>query len=223
MGWFRLSSQERQYWGRFKVGLQADIILGMNGQKSYHTEIKETDGDALCLKIFLFDNSAFLEIRQGVFITVKIYSEEGVFKFKSKIISLDWKNGFIQIAKPTKIERFQYRQYYRLNKNLSVEYGIVSDFSAVVLDSQGVTKDISIGGMGMVGAKKISLNASIKARIYLQENSLITVFARVLSQERLNMQDKFISRLQFTDINSEDTKKIEAFIFAQSQHKAINS
>ncbi len=221
MGWFRLIPQEKQYWRRFKAGLRVDIFPAGNEREGYHTEIKEVSGDSLYLKAFLFDNSAFLEIKPGVFVMVKVYSEDGVFKFKSRIISWDWKKGFIQISKPAKIEHFQYRQYYRLNRNLPLEYGIVSLVSDLVLNFQGVTKDISIGGMAMVGTKKISLNTIIKACIHLQEDNSVTILAKVLAQEKLNIEDKFISRLQFTDINSEDAKKIEAFIFAQLQRKGI--
>lgn len=214
MGWFGLNNQEEFFWNRFDSGHKVEIILSVALRESYKSQVIARDATSLIIMTPRTGNTV-LEVPLKTEVLVKVYVDGGVFEFKSRVISQDWDSGFtLTLEKPKKIEHVQMRQFYRLNALLPIEYAImpgqdisVYDTEKIVTNLSGISKDISEGGLQMVIDRVIAANTNVKVRVNLSSispNTWIEAVAKVLSQESVQLNTKFVTRIQFLSIAEAD-------------------
>jgi c-di-GMP-binding flagellar brake protein YcgR len=219
MGWFKLSAQEELYWRTFRVDMRVDIIIDMDIQETYSSRIERVQDNQIVVEAPRMGN-AVLEVVVNTDVITNVYTDHGVFKFKSKITAQDWDQTYaISVAKPRSIERVQRRQHFRLNVILPVEYGVllshsVSDYLSedVTVNQMGVTRNISEGGLVLIVTRTLSVGQILKVRINLRENTWVEAMAVVKEQKRLDVEDKFLTRLQYVMIREREKDTIRKFV-----------
>jgi c-di-GMP-binding flagellar brake protein YcgR len=226
MGWLRLSAQEEMYWRTFRVNQRVDIIIDMDIRETYFSRIEVVNENCIIIEAPRM-GTAVLEVIPNAEVIVNVYTDHGLFKFKSKITAQDWDNRYaISVAKPRSIERIQRRQFYRLNVIVPVEYGVVpvhgapEDLAAeVVTNLMGVTRNISEGGLVLIVDRPFSLEVILKLRINLRETVWAEGLAVVKEQKKLEVEDKFLTRLQFVSIREREKDAIRKFVVTQTHHE----
>jgi c-di-GMP-binding flagellar brake protein YcgR len=218
MGWFKLSKEEEEYWGKIKSGDRADIILLGEIQTTYTTSVQKIEQNGLSVETPWL-GSTVLEVSLKLKVSINIYAASGVLKFDTAVTAQEWENGrFISFAKPRKIEYIQRRQFLRLNKVLSVDYGVVpadekaaSDPNNVVINLSAVTRNISEGGLQIVGDVPFAPGSLLNLVLDL-EGKMITLIGRVLEQVDISKGRKLLARIQFVMVHNEDKEAIRKYI-----------
>jgi c-di-GMP-binding flagellar brake protein YcgR len=217
MGWFGLSAQEEAFWNKFDMGQKVDLTLSIALREVYKTQIISREENMLVV-MTPRTGSTVLEIPIKTEVLVKIYIDGGMFEFTSRVISQNWEDGYsISLEKPKKIEHIQLRQYYRINAFLPAEYAVVPtqdisfyDSSKISTNLSAITKDLSEGGLQLVVDRVIGSGTFLMIRINLtviSANTWVEAVGKVLSQEVIQMNAKYITRVQFASI-SEEHKEI---------------
>ncbi len=213
MGWFGLGPQEELYWNKFDMGQKVDLTLSIALREVYKSQVVSCESDKLLI-LTPRVGSTVLEIPPKTEVLVKVYIEGGIFEFSSKVISQDWDNGYtIALEKPKKIEHVQMRQFFRINAYLPAEYAIINatdlslyDTNKIVTNLEAITKDLSEGGLQLVVDRMIAAGTLLKIRINLtivSANTWVEAVGKALSQEVIQPNVKYVTRVQFLMISEE--------------------
>ncbi|TCK97912.1 c-di-GMP-binding flagellar brake protein YcgR [Natranaerovirga hydrolytica] len=149
------------------------------------------------------------------------YTEKGLFKCHGKVFNRYSKENqhIIQIEILSELEKYQRRQYYRMDLVLPMKYKIKEDKwkDSFILDLSG-------GGIRMIGKNKLELNQSIRCTFDLEfqeEVKTVLVKGNVLTSDRVtkNDQTQYEHRVEFLDITSDTQETIIKYIFEKEREK----
>ena len=146
-----------------------------------------------------------------------IYTKKGMASYGFKVRVTDrGKKGnipYLKVVKISEIEKVQRRDYYRLDMVLNVEIHINNDRGEVIKVIEGLSKDISGGGIRVLCKEPIDKGTIIEL-VIKNENEPIKVIANVL---RCSLYEEVYSQyeigLAYKDISINNREKIVKFIF----------
>ena len=146
----------------------------------------------------------------------KVYDESGVYSFKSTFV--DKKMGHLPIwiiTMPFDINKIQQRSFVRFDVALpvTIEYLLHDDTDEMVA-LQLITKDLSSGGLQVIGSQKIKVGKKITVTLDLPDYGVLTIIGEVvrLHQPQLERQLFWIS-VKFLSVPENTRDKISRFIF----------
>jgi len=227
MGWLGINAQERIYWERFRTGNRVDVVVDVGMERTYASRIKDVKSDRLIVDVPRIGNLV-LETEPKTEVAVSVYTDEGVFKFVSKILAFHWEESACHIAQPKAIERVQRRQSYRLEKIIPVQYSALlsydgaTDPDRIPANSPAVAKNISEGGALLVlNDRFMGSETFLKVQVALDAEVTISAIARVLDQKpHPEVPGKVITRVQFVTIKDADKEEISKFVLRHT-HKNV--
>ncbi|WP_176461604.1 flagellar brake protein [Anaeromicrobium sediminis] len=146
-----------------------------------------------------------------------IYTKKGTASYGFKVQVIDRGNKgnipYLKVIKISDIEKVQRRDYYRLDMVLNVEMHINNDRGEIIKVIEGLSKDISGGGIRVL-CKEPIYKGTIIELIIKSEKEPIKVIAEVL---RCTLYEELYSQyevgLKYKDISVNNREKIVKFIF----------
>ncbi len=175
---------------------------------------------------------------------VFFYTHKGMYQSMAVIVDR-FKSGNIysmEISLTSELQRYQRRQYYRLEKSISVKYIQITEeeFNTFLGDhtvperlvdnadfSSGTTLDISGGGLRFIGNKKIEKDRKIMAQFdIVSSGGPVRYFlpARIImSFELPDRVSRYEHRVEFAGISKESRELLIKYIFEEERKMRKNS
>ncbi len=166
------------------------------------------------------------------------YTSKGLYHCRAVVVER-YKSGNIyamEIRLKTELQKFQRRQYYRLEKTLQLMYAELSeqDYDQILetrkfpeslkdmgVYEEGNTLDISGGGMRFVGRKKVDSGKKMLVIFDINGDNVQTKFrlpARVImSFEIPTRANRFEHRIEFENISREYRDILIKYIFEEER------
>lgn len=166
------------------------------------------------------------------------YTSKGLYKCRSRVIDRYKVNNIytLKISLETELQKYQRRQYFRLEKTMSLIYSTISDEEYIKMletrkipdemmlserYTEGTSLDISGGGMRFVGKKLIPTKQKVFIIFDIFTSSGQVKFKLpatvVLSFEVPNQLNKFEHRVEFENISKEYREILIKFIFEEER------
>ena len=166
------------------------------------------------------------------------YTSKGLYQCRSRVIDR-YKSGNIytmKISLETELQKYQRRQYYRLEKTLSLIYSPISDEEYIEMletrkmpenlmkserYAEGTALDISGGGIRFVGRSLVPTNKKMLVIFDIYTASGQVKFRLpanvVLSFELPNHSNRFEHRIEFENISKEYREILIKYIFEEER------
>jgi len=139
----------------------------------------------------------------------------GVFGFKAKVIGKKRISdlSYLKIERLGDVFKEQRRNFFRLEITLQIKVKTIDPKYGEQMEIDGLTKDISGGGLRFITEKPLKLNTRVEITIYI-EGEPVAVQGRVvrclLSTE---LENKYEIGIMFENIDEKTRTKVIAFIF----------
>ncbi len=172
------------------------------------------------------------------------YTSRGLFQCRALVVDR-YKSGNIytvEIELKSELQKYQRRQYYRLEKVIPIKYSQLSEINYVkmiktrkfpeeMMDSSiyenGMSADISGGGMRFVGNKKIEKDDKVLIVFDVSSENVQTQFhlpaSVILSFELPNRVNFFEHRVEFENISKEYREILIRYIFEEERKQRKNT
>ena len=160
-------------------------------------------------------------LNPGDLVQIVFGSSRGIFRMETELLYRFTRPIPVLIVKaPTEFRRIQRRRFFRLEVHLPVHFGretLNSDPDGPELTEQGVTENLSAGGLLLVSRKAITEGQLLVIRIELPDGSLQTeaVARRVLSEG----EEHYRVGLEFIDLPENDRDRIVSYLFAEQRQR----
>lgn len=181
-----------------------------------------------------------IPLSKGQLYDAFFYSSKGLYQ--SRILIVDrYKAGNIytmEIKLTTELQKYQRRQYFRLEKTLSISYIELAemDYDKIIstkmfpehlkdmdIYSPGTTLDISGGGMRMVGKKLIKKGHKILVIFSIilgdKEIKFRLPATVIMSFEVQDFQNRYEHRIEFLNISQNYREMLIRYIFEEERKK----
>ncbi len=177
------------------------------------------------------------------------FTDKGLYQCKA-VITARYKEQNIYILEVqflSELEKYQRRQFYRLECNLYIKYHIITE-AEIILSNQltkndflnkadeetcyealiacqkvwneGIITDISGGGARFISDTQLDIANPILLDIKLYDNKSHIIQVKVISSNKMaNRPNFFEHRVQFNDIASEEREAIIKFIFEEERRQ----
>jgi len=177
------------------------------------------DQDNLVVNANVDSNEIFLRNRHNVQIVANVDSA-GILKMRGRIKECT-QNGdqyILVVELINEIEQTQRREHYRLPLLKDVHLGLSSKQY-----QQGMTQNLSAGGLRCVVPQYIRSGATVKLKLDLDETE-IEIDGKVLETISYDEEsEEYILRIKFMDLSREERRQIHTYIFKrQCRRKKIS-
>lgn len=152
------------------------------------------------------------------------YTKKGLYRCKAKILNMD-KNEHqytISVSLLTKLDRFQRRQFFRLNCIMNIMYKDITKKTRKEW-SEGIVLDLSGGGLRFTTTEKLDISQAIICKLQLRFNKTkiinIQIEGIVLTKDRIGDELKFEYRVEFQNISADNRELLIKYIFEQQRRQ----
>jgi len=219
MGWFGLNRQEEKYWGGIRKGDAVEVMPQTFSPRVYRSQVERIGLREFDVRMPQ-QGAAVMNMSAPLAVTVQVYTDFGIFKFKSRTLSSQGQAGSaLTLSKPKSIKQIQRRQFYRLRTELLVKYASCESpeaSDAIVPGVQAVTRDISEGGMLLCAPVVHAPGTFLKLLIHLAPDVAIPAVAVVRLQRKTAPDQRMLTSLQFVNLNEKDRDAIRRFVLTHS-------
>lgn len=225
-----------------RPGMKIDIqMVQQNGDtdkldknKSYQSSIFDTDEDAETIDVYMptYQGKLIL-MTQGVEYYITFVVPGAIYRCKAKVVERI-KNRATFIARMklvTGIEKFQRRQYFRLDCALEVRYRKLTvdesvslvdkkpiDFNETIPLVKSVMVDISGGGMRFLSTIKVDMGSFIFIKFKLKKD--FEIFGRIRHVRPAERRPGvYEHRVEFLGLENSDRETIVRYIFEQERQR----
>lgn len=175
---------------------------------------------------------------------VFFYTHKGLYQSIAVIVDR-FKSGNIysmEISLTSELQKYQRRQYYRLEKSIAVKYAQISEeeFTAFLNDntmpeiiqmaadfSDGTSLDISGGGLRFIGNKMIEKAGKLVVQFDIVSSGRPIRYCLpakvIMSFELPDRINRFEHRIEFAGITSESREFLIKYIFEEERKMRKNS
>lgn len=216
--------------------LKAEIQAGKK-PNTYISQIFEFDDDLIKVAMPISKGRLIPLPKDGVFDTF-FYTSKGLYQCRCRVIDRYKLNNVytMKIALETELQKFQRRQFFRLEKMMSLMYTELTEEEYLTIIEtkmvpeelyeagryfEGTALDVSGGGMRFVGGKHIASNKKIVVSFDAYLNSGVAKFRFpanvVLSFELPNTRGKYEHRIEFENISKENRELLIKYIFEEER------
>ncbi len=204
-------------------------------------EIKDDENMKLAMPMV---QGRLIPLAKGEKFEAFFYTAKGLYTTRILILER-YKTGNIyslDIEILAELKKVQRRQYFRLEKSIPVMYTQITEqerdsilkgdlrVEDVVMNSiysEGVSLDVSGGGMRLVGDLKIDKATPLILNFNIAMDSGVKNFkllANTIKSEQLGMRrDKFEERVEFLNITPEDREVLIRYIFEEQRKSRRNT
>lgn len=153
----------------------------------------------------------FSKLNGNKLIKLEFFSEKGIYvtniSINEKIIKEDIIYYKGEIKHP--IQKYQRRSKFRLPVSLDVIYTMLP---RETIEYNGVTKDISVGGMLMETHENIYQSKELRLKVDI-EGKIYDIKSEIIRKRRSIKNGTYLYHLKFTKLNQKQKGEISRFIF----------
>ncbi|MPZ98544.1 MAG: hypothetical protein GEU80_04240 [Dehalococcoidia bacterium] len=182
---------------------------------SYVSFVRSVSADALRISVPARDG-ATLALEPGR--TVSLFAEQGaqVYRMEGRVRVVEAEGDAVVLDPPSRVERIERREFYRLEQTLEPRYtAVVDEAGDEVRRLEGAALlDLSGGGLQLRTRDVVEPGANLRIILPLDDNQEIDVCARVLSTVAPDAGRTFFRvHGQFIDIPRAHQERIVRFVF----------
>lgn len=232
------------------VGNRIDIVVAKEGQEdenenenvSYPSKICDIINDDRLACTMPVRSNKLVVLPNGMKFEMYLYSSMGMYKCMAMITDRYKENNIylLEVELLSELEKYQRRQYYRLEVMLDIKYKKFTDdeyelYSNTGIISQslddrnyanGTTVDISGGGVKFVSHEQLSEDTNLYCVlkiVYLGIEYNIGIVGNIItSTSVLNRAGYYEHRMEYMTINSDEREIIIKYIFEEERKKRKN-
>lgn len=202
--------------------------------KTYASQILEIKNEKRMLLAMPMIQGRLIPLAKGERFDAYYYTNKGLYTAQINILER-YKSGNIyslDVAVITELKKFQRRQFFRLEKSIPVMYTEVTErerddileenksLEDVIMNSlysEGVSLDVSGGGMRLVGTLAVDKDKPLIVSFATPTAKGMKSFkllARTIQSEKVNgRKDRIEHRIEFLNISPEDREELVRYIF----------
>ncbi len=209
------------------VGTKIEVIAhnrsGEEVKPSFISQVEEIgDHNTILISAPIYEGR-IIPFHTDTVLKIVFCHQNGFYSFKGKVEGRGRKKNVIvlQIQIVSEFNKIQRREYFRFNCILPIKYRVVDEEDMMDDENnttfhEGLTRDISGGGLGIITKNRQQLDDIIEFQLDLKDDSNITGYGKVV-RSRLSERDitRFDTGILFSDISKIDREKIIQFIFKQ--------
>lgn len=216
-----------------------DLSLGIK-PKIYVSQIFDFTDEGYINVAMPISKGKLVPLERGRQFDVFFYTSKGIYQCKAKIMNRRKSDNLytLEILLTTELEKFQRRQYFRLEKTLPIYYAELSeedyqvilethqfpeDMKNINLFSQANTLDISGGGMRFVGRTQIAQGKKVLVMFDIDEHGKPIKYRLpatvILSFGVRGKTGVFEHRIEFENITKEYRELLIRYIFEEERKK----
>lgn len=204
--------------GDLKVNqlIEIDIDTDSDDKLYLPSRIEEIAGDNLYISVPMYRGS-ILPLRVGQKIRISFTYKEVTYAFNSIVVSRKWNRvPLLEIKKPDSLIKIQRRGYMRLQIAVDVRFRVAGE---KVDFCEGVTVDVSGGGILLLTPSPIEANQMLEVELHLPGKEPLFCKARVLRLLEKGLKEGKVNKaaLEFNDIAEGKRDKIISFIFEKQR------
>lgn len=199
---------------KLKVNQRIQLNIVEEPEKgNYYSRVEDIVETGTIVVAAPIKDGAVVDVREKV--NILFWDNTSQYAFEAKVI--DRKNvglATITIKKCSELQRMQRRSYFRIQAMLKVIFNIEKeDEGAKRHDCEGLTLNISGGGVLLSTKTRIEIGTNLNMIIYLSEHEYITVIGRVERVDFLSTKKLYHAGIDFFMIYENDRDKVVAFVF----------
>ena len=210
---------------KYSVGdkIEIELVDQYNNTEIFKSTIVEINGKNEIKVMAPIKNRKLVYVSEDKVYNINFYLKKGVFRSKFQKIKDDIINkvNIIEISLLTNLEKYQRRQFFRLNKTLDILYqkdeGKVNNRNWL----RGKTIDISGGGIRFISDKMIPANDNLYCKLIIKnEQTLIDIsfYGKILTSQMINNNvGKYENRIEFEQISVQNQEILIKYIFDEQR------
>lgn len=216
-----------------------DLKLGIK-PKIYVSKIYDFTDEGYINVAMPISKGKLVPLERGRIFDVFFYTSKGIYQCRAKIMNRSKSDNLysLEILLVTELQKFQRRQYFRLEKTLPIYYAELSeenyllilkthqfpdDMKDINLFSQADTLDISGGGMRFVGRTQIAQGKKVLVMFDINEHGKPVKYRLpatvILSFGIRGRAGMFEHRIEFENITKEYRELLIRYIFEEERKK----
>ncbi len=204
-----------------KTGDRIEITMkNENDEKVYVSQVEQiVDKNNMVIQAPIY-YGRIVTLDKTKLYSILVISEKGMFRYDVEVMDYVKKDGlvFTNILLLSEGEKMQRREYWRLNCLLPLKFTKVeSDYSSDGQMTDGITKDISAGGIRFITNGILNVGDTIKCVILLNTEYFLTV-GRIIDKRTFPKSNfKYQYRVRFFGMQKTEQEKIFQFIFNEQR------
>ncbi len=208
------------------VGTKLEIIAynrsGKEVKPSFISQVEEIGDNTMLIAAPIYEGR-IIPFHTDTVLKIVFCDLKGFFSFRGKVEGRGRKKNVIilQIQVVSEFNKIQRREYFRFDCVLPIRYRVVDEEEMMEEENntpfhEGLTRDISGGGLGIITKDRQLINEIVEFQLELKNDSSISGYGKVV-RSRLSERDitRFDTGILFTGISKINREKIIQFIFKQ--------
>ncbi|MDE7300239.1 MAG: flagellar brake protein [Lachnospiraceae bacterium] len=197
--------------------------FGHDGEgKTYVSQLTDIKENSLIQIAMPMEGGRMFLLEPGEKFNLYFYTTRGLFHCVAQVESR-YRSGavyYADMAFLSELERYQRRQFYRLNCIVDMAFRLPEEDAAPY---SGVIIDISGGGLRFNSEKQFETDAQLKVSFRLTTGGAekdFNLLARVVLSNRLvNRESGYETRVEFVDIEENDRESIVKYVFEEDRKR----
>jgi c-di-GMP-binding flagellar brake protein YcgR len=155
-----------------------------------------------------------------------VFNSNGMIRYKVNVLKL-YKDGALNLM-DVKIEsqgeREQRREHFRLSRNLPIKFSVIEEDEDGVSAgsdmhemSDGITKDISGGGIRLVSNQKLKNDVKLRCVLLIENETFIAIAKLLYTVNLQNTIYEYQYRVKFISVLPEEQERLIKYIFKEQR------
>ena len=209
--------------------------LGEITRKTYRSELYDIESEDIIKIAMPMEQSKIVLLPVDAEYSLCFYTPQGLYQCLARVVERYKSNNLFVLSMEleTDLQKYQRREYYRLNKVLDMKSKVIDDNekSAGIAQLQfidtdltfdnGTMVDISGGGARFISKVQYPEGSLIRFVFSLFVNGQVTEYklvGKVLNSSPIeNREDQFENRIQFVNMINDDRESIIKYIFEEER------
>ncbi|MGD0153884.1 MAG: flagellar brake domain-containing protein [Thermacetogeniaceae bacterium] len=201
---------------KLKVNQRIQLNLVEEHYKgNYYSRVEDIVDDEVIVVAAPVKDGVLVPVNVGDKINMFFWDNTCQYAFEAKVIArANASIPIITIRKCSELQRMQRRSYFRIQAMLKVIFNIEKEDDDTESQSyEGLTLNISGGGILLSTSTKLDVGANVKMKLYLAGHDYITAIGCVQRVDFLSTRKLYRAGIDFFMIYENDRDKIVAFVF----------
>ena len=220
-----------------------EILLGIEAKsgkkpKVYFSQIFEFEGDDVIKVAMPISKGRVIPLSEGDKFDTFFYTSKGLLQARCTVIARDRSENVhtIKISLDTELQKYQRRQFYRLEKTLMVHYAHLTqeDYMEILKTrkmpehltnvqsyAEGTALDISGGGIRFVGSERVESGEKVLLKFNISLSTGVVKYkVPGLVIDAHSVQGKYglyEHRVEFENISNDAREKLIRYIFEEER------
>lgn len=201
---------------KLKVNQRIQLnIIEEHYKGNYYSKVVDIVDDEVITVAAPVKDDTPVPVNVGEKINMFFWDNTCQYAFEAQVIArANTSIPIITIKKSSELQRMQRRSYFRIQAMLKVIFNIENeDDDAEPENYEGLTLNISGGGILLSTSTMLEAGSNIKLKLYLAERDYVTAIGCVERVDFLSTKKLYRAGIDFFMIYESDRDKIVAYVF----------